>query len=133
MDRRQERAALQRIVALLLALAALAARARDRSPAVRVLVLWFLRPAARVARDFVLGAPSPNSPAGADEATRLAQNFRALARALQRQARLDPVRSGGALKTLADTLARSLGLAPPCATLCLSPAAGKNSCPDDTS
>ncbi len=102
MDRRQERAALQRIVALLLALAELADRARESSPAVPALVLWFLRPAELVARDFVGGAALPAGPASPAEA--LAQNFRALARALQRQARS----AGGALRAFAVTLAQNL-------------------------
>jgi hypothetical protein len=118
MDRRQERAALQRIVALLLALADLADLARDRSPAVRVLVLWLLRPAERVACDFVGGAAS--GPAGPAEA--LAQNFRTLARALQRRLGAGPIASGRPLRAFAVALAQSLA-----------PAREKKPAPHDTS
>lgn len=83
-----ERAALKRIVALLLALAGLAERAGGRSQAVRGFVLWILLQAEAVARDLVTGAPAPvvlprNSVA---DAMRLAENFRDLARELDRQA-----------------------------------------------
>ena len=114
MDGQQERVALQRIVALLLALADLADLAGESSPAVRALVLWFLRPAELVARDFVFGAPPPAGfeSDGAVEAMRLAHDFRALAGELQRRARLGagPIASGGALRTFAVALAQ--GLAP---------------------
>jgi hypothetical protein len=124
MDRRQEMAALQRIVALLLALADLADLARESSPAVRFLVLWFLRPAELVARDFVFGAPSPAGfePDRAAEAMRLAQDFRALARALQRRFGAGPIASGRALRAFAVALAQSLA-----------PAREKKLAPHDTS
>lgn len=92
----EERAALGRVVALLCALAVLAERAAGRSPVVRSLVLWFLRQAEAVACDFVAGdaatasmpiAPSGNAPL---DAARLAISLRALARQLDRQARLLP-------------------------------------------
>jgi hypothetical protein len=90
----EERAALGRIVALLCALAVLAERAAGGSPIVRSLVLWFLRPAEAVARDFVEGdadaTSMPIMPAGTSpaDALRLAIRLRALARQLDRQARL---------------------------------------------
>ncbi|MEO4000563.1 hypothetical protein [Mesorhizobium sp. CAU 1732] len=91
----EERAALGRIVAMLCALAVLAERASGRSPAVRSLVLWFLRQAEAVAREFVAGGPDtpgasiPIVPAGAGpaDAVRLAISLRALAGLLDRQAR----------------------------------------------
>ena len=83
---------LQRIVAMLLALADLAERASGRSPAVRSLVLWLLRPGEIVARDYLAtltrtaGKPAPMaSPVTDDsaaESIRLATSFRALAAAL---------------------------------------------------
>ena len=100
----EERAALGRIVALLCALADLAERASGRSPAVRSLVLWFLRHAETAARDFVAGGPDapsasmPIVPASAGprddmgDAVRLAISLRALARQLDRQASLLPAR-----------------------------------------
>jgi hypothetical protein len=92
----QERAALMRVVALLCALAGLAELAASRSPAMRCFVLWILRRAEAAARDFVAGgqdtpiAPMPVGPAGTRpaDAMRLALNLRALARQLERQARL---------------------------------------------
>lgn len=92
----QERAALMRLVALLYSLAALAERAGGRSPAVRGFVLWILRHAEAMARDFVTSDPDtppasvPVVPAGGcpADAMRLAASFRALARQLDRQARL---------------------------------------------
>jgi hypothetical protein len=89
----EERAALGRIVALLRALAGLAERAAVSSAIVRCLVLWFLRRAEAVARDFVTGSPDepctsmPPAGAGPQEALRLALRFRTLARHLDRQAR----------------------------------------------
>ncbi|MEO4000422.1 hypothetical protein [Mesorhizobium sp. CAU 1732] len=88
----EERAALGRIVAMLCTLAVLAERASGRSPAVRRLVLWFLRQAEAVARDFAGGpdaASMPILPAGTGpaDAVRLAISLRALARLLDRQAR----------------------------------------------
>lgn len=83
---------LRRIVALLLALADLAERAGRRSLAVRWSVLWLLRPAEAVARDYVAALardphlacpPAPTAIGHATEdATRLARAFRALAAAL---------------------------------------------------
>ena len=76
---------------MLVALAGLAERASGRSAAVRCLVLWLLRQAETVARDFVEGgpdAPSASMPvaakgAGPREAMRLASSLRALARQLR--------------------------------------------------
>jgi hypothetical protein len=87
----QERAALMRIVTLLLALAGLAERAASRSPAMRGFVLWVLRRAEAAARDFVAGGeetPSmPVEPAGTRpaDAMRLAASLLRLARQLERQ------------------------------------------------
>lgn len=91
----QERAALMRLAALLLAFAGLAELAARRSPAVRGFVLWILRCAETLARDFVtdladtLPSSIPADPAGdhSDDAMRLAISFRALARQLDAQAR----------------------------------------------
>jgi hypothetical protein len=89
----EERAALGRIVAMLCALAGLAERAAGQSAIIRSLVLWFLRRAETVARDFVTGdfdepsALMPPAGAGARDALRLAIRFRTLARRLDRQAR----------------------------------------------
>ncbi|TYR34889.1 hypothetical protein FY036_03450 [Mesorhizobium microcysteis] len=90
----EERAALGRIVALLCALAVLAERAAGRSPVVRSVVLWLLRRAEAVARDFVEGdtvcgaMPVVRAGTGPADAMRLAASLRALARQLDRQARL---------------------------------------------
>lgn len=85
----QERAALMRIVTLLVALAGLAECAASRSPAVRGFVLWVLRRAEAVARDFVTGGQGTPSmpPAGCRpaDALRLALSLRRLARQLERQ------------------------------------------------
>lgn len=88
----QERAALKRIVALLFALADLAESSCGRSPLVRAFVIWLLRRAEIVARDFVVGEPEilalmPASPAGDSpaDAMRLALSLRDLARELDRQ------------------------------------------------
>ena len=84
----EERAALQRIVALLFSLADLAELACGRSPAVLGFVLWLLRRAEAVARDFVGDVPDTppaSMPAGSlrADAMRLAASFRALARQLR--------------------------------------------------
>jgi hypothetical protein len=90
---KEERAALMRLVALLGALAGLAELAASRSPVLRGFVLWILRRAEVVARDFVAGgehAPIPSLPAGPAgtrpaDAMRLAASLRRLARQLGRQ------------------------------------------------
>jgi len=94
---REERAALMRLVALLHALAGLAERAAGRSALVRGIVLWILRRAEPVARDFVTGeedslaahlpwlaapAPAGNRP---EDALHLAETFRMLAWLLEAQ------------------------------------------------
>jgi hypothetical protein len=92
----EERATLMRIVTLLGALAGLAELAANRSPAMRGFVLWILRRAEAVARDFVADghdaqlASMPVKPAGVRpaDAMRLAACLRRLARQLKRQARL---------------------------------------------
>lgn len=78
---------LRRLMALLAGLAVLADRTAPRSWAVRCVVLWILRRAESVARDFVLaetGAPAALEPFvavshGPDAAFALAGRFRALA------------------------------------------------------
>lgn len=90
----EERAALKRIVAMLFALADLAERAHRRCRLVRRFVLWILRPAESVARNFVLDdddtralmqvAPAGDTPA---DALLLADLFRDLARDLDRQSK----------------------------------------------
>lgn len=81
---------LNRLAALLCALAGLAERAAGSSSAVCLLVVWLIRPSEAVARDLVEslapGAarlPEPVWPRdGKAEALRLAQNFRLLAAVL---------------------------------------------------
>ena len=93
---REERAALMRIATLLCALADIAEIAAGRSPALRGFLLWLLRHAEDVALDFVFGDPDvwpdqlPAGPATGcpEEALRLAVSFNAMARELERQARL---------------------------------------------
>jgi hypothetical protein len=92
---KEERAALKRIVALLFALADLAESASRRSRIVRRFVIWVLRRAETVARDYVIGedmppAAMPVGPAGNGpaDAMRLAENLRDLACELALQARL---------------------------------------------
>ena len=84
-----------RIATLLCALAGLAELAAPRSAAVRGFVLWLLRHAEAVARDFALSDEDlshemPAGPAGGgpDDAMRLAASLRELARTLERQAAL---------------------------------------------
>jgi len=95
----QELYALERIVAVLFALADLAEGAAARAPLVRAMALWLLRPAEALARSFILdfcggGAdvigssafPTPHvletARARREDAIALALSFRALARAL---------------------------------------------------
>ena len=89
----ENRKALRRIAAMLVALAGLAERASGRSRAVCLLVLWLLRPGEAIARDYVAGLvgsagvlPAATRPGGAAaaaaEAIRLAASFRSLAAAL---------------------------------------------------
>jgi hypothetical protein len=92
---KEERAALMRLVALLFALADLAESASRRCRLVRRFVLWLLRPAESLAREFVVGAESPaalisigSAGDGPADAMRLAENFRDLACELEFQARL---------------------------------------------
>jgi len=88
----EERAALKRVVALLFALADLAERAHRRCRLVRRFVLWILRPAETVAREFVLDDDDASDfiqPVSAGDtpadALLLAERFRDLARELDRQ------------------------------------------------
>jgi hypothetical protein len=97
----EERAALMRVGALLFALAGLAELAASRSPAVRGFVLWILRRAEAVARDFVTDPDAqlvsmPVEPVGTRpaDAMRLAASLRRLARQLDRQARRMSVACG---------------------------------------
>jgi hypothetical protein len=83
----ENRKALRRLMALLLALADLAERASGRSGPVRHIVLWFLRSGEAIAQDYVCGlagngacGPMPLPVAG--NAGRLAASFRALAMVL---------------------------------------------------
>ena len=91
-----EETMLRRIVALLYSLANLAEQAAVRSPAIRHLVLLFLRPAESLAREMVIrdsrhfGVAVPDllvvdrTGDSADDATRLARRFRELALTLER-------------------------------------------------
>ena len=95
----EQRSALMRIVALLYALAGMAELAGRHSPVVRGFVLWVLRQAEAAARDFVAGPDAQIAlmpPAGfrTADAMRLAVSLRALARQLERQARLMPGMGG---------------------------------------
>lgn len=94
-----EREVLKRILALLFSFAYLAERAARRSYPIRCLVLWALRRAEAVARDCIgdggaedlhwntpIAVLQRNSQA---EALHLAQRFRALAKALKREIRLE--------------------------------------------
>ncbi len=91
---REEREALMRLVALLHALAGLAERAAGRSAFIRGIVLWLLRRAEPVAREFVTGErtrPPRGWTGGAgcgnrpEDALHLAEIFRALAWLLEAQ------------------------------------------------
>lgn len=94
---REERAALMRLVVLLNAFAGLADRAAGRSAVIRGIVLWILRRAEPVARDFVIGDEDmlpdqgfwPMAPAAAgnrpEDALHLAEIFRMLAWLLEAQ------------------------------------------------
>lgn len=90
----EERAALQRIVVLLFAFADLAERTQRRSRPVRRFVVWILRRAETLAREYVLGPVESRSSGmsvdllGGAEAMRLARDFRSLALELARQAKL---------------------------------------------
>jgi hypothetical protein len=94
-----ERDVLKRIVALLFSFADLAERASGRSYPIRCLVLWALRRAEAVARDWVMAESSDDMQLAAAcavlhrnsraEAMHLAQNFRALAHTLKRQLHLE--------------------------------------------
>ena len=103
MDRNggKDRLALRRIVALLVAFAALADRAGTRPRPVRVAVLWFLRIAESVAWDFVIAVASEAGVGAdfdipshaldtADDAGRLARSFTALAELLSDIVRRNP-------------------------------------------
>ena len=90
---KQDRQALKRIVALLMAFAALAELASSKPRPLRAAVLWLLRSAEAIARDFVsamvedcegLGIPPAHlsSLDEADAGIRLAHSFRALAELL---------------------------------------------------
>ena len=82
------RQALRRIAALLCLFAALAERAAGFSRPVRHPVLWILRRAEAVAREFVTGEAGGEAQdrRSAAEAARLALSFRALAAALDAEA-----------------------------------------------
>lgn len=89
--REAERAALESMVALFLALAGLAERAGSRSRPVRAFVLCILRHAEVIARDWVTGTPAPMRPCHAgnfNDAMLLARDFRELACELLSQAAL---------------------------------------------
>ena len=114
----QERAAVQRIAALLFALADLCDLASARSLPVRAFVLWLLRPAEFLARNYIMGedeaagtVPAGNTP---EDAARLAQALHDLACALQLQAACafgETPRQGGpafSLRDFARRLAASL-------------------------
>jgi hypothetical protein len=115
----KDRRALGRIVALLFAFAALADRAGTRPQPIRVAVLWLLRAAEGVARDFVIATARENGVDGdlaalpyahdiADDAGRLARSFTALAELLAHLARRGPPPlSLGRIDDLVDRLKRT--------------------------
>jgi hypothetical protein len=143
----EERAVLKRIIALLFALADLAESACNHSPIVRRFVIWILRAAETVAREFVVGEPEapalmPVSPASDSpaEAMRLAYSFRDLAHMLDLQAKLafavrddagqaGVVRSGARERHMVDFLnaARRVACAP------IAHPAARGTCSPDTS
>jgi hypothetical protein len=94
-----ERDVLKRIVALLFSFAGLAERVSRRSYPVRCLVLWVLRRAEMIARDWIAEGGSDemqlNPPIAVlhrnsqAETMQLAQSFRVLARMLRRELRLE--------------------------------------------
>lgn len=97
----RNREALKRIVALLLAFAALADCAGTRSRPIRVVVLWLLRAVESIAWDFVIAvaeesgvypdfAVMPDAHDIADDAGRLARSFTALADLLAELTRRSP-------------------------------------------
>jgi hypothetical protein len=110
----KDRKVIGRIAALLFALAALAVRAGVSPLPVRVAVLWLLRAAEPLAREFVVAAAreagvEPGLPAHArhaDDAGRLAQSFTALAEVLASLASLGPQPQAGASISDHTTLAR---------------------------
>jgi hypothetical protein len=115
----KDRQALKRIVALLLALAMLADRARTRPRPIRVAVLWLLRGAESIARDFVIAVareagvdPDPAVPPHAhdiaDDAGRLARSFTALAGLLAGLARGPLPLPAGRIGGLVGHLMRAL-------------------------
>jgi len=117
----ENRKALRRIVALLLSLAGLAECAAGRSRAVCGLVLWLLRPAEEIARNYVadltgsmcappIPAAIPIEDDSREGAMRLALSFRTLAAIL---AALTPVEAGRAGARILCFLARSLADALP--------------------
>lgn len=93
--RQEERAALGRIAALLVALAVLAERAAEKPVALRCFVIWLLSRAEIAAQGFVDGMfwrrdptalPLQAAAGGTAEALRLASSLRAMAAALDRAA-----------------------------------------------
>lgn len=123
---REERAALMRLVALLHALAGLAERAAGRSAAIRGIVLWLLRRAEPIARDYVCGeedmpacgdddmppatGPWPAAPCPVgnrpEDALHLAETFRALAWLLEAQIGEFRTQADGGAGWTADRSAR---------------------------
>lgn len=123
---REERAALMRLVALLHALAGLAERAAGRSAAIRGIVLWLLRRAEPIARDYVCGEedmpacgdddmppatglwPAAPCPAGnrPEDALHLAEAFRMLAWLLEAQIGQFRMQADGDAGLTADRSAR---------------------------
>jgi hypothetical protein len=88
----EERTALQRIAALLLSLADLAALACGRSLPLCAFMVWILRPAEAAASAYLDvppdAMPAPRSGDARMDATHLARRFRALAHEMIRQAEL---------------------------------------------
>jgi hypothetical protein len=115
-----ERAAMQRIVALLLALADLAEGASHHSRAASLLMFWILHPAACAAWAFV-GSSSelPESTARCgdvrEDTMRLAERFRYLACIFEGLAKLTWRCSGDGLQS--DPLRYGAGRMPPIATI----------------
>jgi len=121
--RKDNRRALKRIVAVLFALASLADRASTRHGLLRGCVLWILRSAETIARDFVMdmaldqGAlplpavlliPALHGGDAPADAMRLAESFRALAVQLDRLVDGNPGRSEMGIARIHMLLAASV-------------------------
>lgn len=121
-NNKHDRQALKRIVALLFAFAELADRAGAAPRPIRVIVLWLLRAVELIAREFVIDvaeecgvdsslAVLPDAHDIADDASRLARSFAALATLLADLTRRSPPPlARGRISGLIDRLMQVLRL-----------------------